>query len=44
MSSRRCQARAQMKKGGVAGIRIEGSQGELLILLRPRELELMGGH
>jgi phosphohistidine phosphatase len=37
-------ARAQMKKGGVAGVRLEGSQGELLILLRPRELELMGGH
>jgi len=29
--------RVQLKKGGIAGVRLEGG-GELLILLRPREL------
>jgi len=28
-----------MKKGGVAGLRVEGGRGELIVLLRPRELE-----
>jgi phosphohistidine phosphatase len=32
-------ARVDLKKGGVAAIRIEGRQGELIALLRPRELE-----
>jgi phosphohistidine phosphatase len=32
-------ARVDFKKGGVAAIRLEGSRGELLALLRPRELE-----
>jgi phosphohistidine phosphatase len=32
-------ARADMKKGGVAGIRVGGGPAELLVLLRPRELE-----
>ena len=32
-------ARAEMKKGGVAGIRMHGREGELMVLLRPRELE-----
>jgi len=31
--------RVDFKKGGVAAIRIEGGTGELLVLLRPRELE-----
>ena len=33
-------ARVDFKKGGVAGIRMEGTRGgELIVLLRPRELE-----
>jgi phosphohistidine phosphatase len=32
-------ARVDFKKGGVASIRIQGRQGELIALLRPRELE-----
>jgi phosphohistidine phosphatase len=32
-------ARIDLKKGGVAAVRIGGSRGELLALLRPRELE-----
>jgi phosphohistidine phosphatase len=32
-------ARVGLKKGGVAGVRIEGAEGELVALLRPRELE-----
>ena len=32
-------ARVDFKKGGVAGIRVDGGRGELLVLLRPRELE-----
>jgi phosphohistidine phosphatase len=32
-------ARVDFKKGGVAAIRLEGSRGELIVLLRPRELE-----
>jgi phosphohistidine phosphatase len=32
-------ARVDFKKGGVAGVRLDGSRGELLALLRPRELE-----
>jgi phosphohistidine phosphatase len=35
-------ARVDFKKGGVAGIRVGGS-GELLVLLRPRELETLAG-
>jgi phosphohistidine phosphatase len=31
-------ARVQMSKGAVAGIRLHGSRGELIVLLRPREL------
>ena len=35
-------ARIDMKKGGVAGVRMLGSRkGELLVLLRPRELALI---
>ena len=31
------------KKGGVAALRVERGSGELLVLLRPRELETMAG-
>jgi phosphohistidine phosphatase len=31
-------ARVDLKKGGVAGLRLDGSRGELIVLLRPREL------
>ena len=34
-------AGTEMKKGGVAGIRTRGRRGELLALLRPRELSLI---
>jgi phosphohistidine phosphatase len=33
--------RAEIKKGGVAGMRIARGAGDLLVLLRPRELELI---
>jgi phosphohistidine phosphatase len=29
----------EMKKGGVAGVRVRGRRGELIVLLRPRELD-----
>jgi phosphohistidine phosphatase len=32
-------ARVDFKKGGVAGVRLDGTSGELIALLRPRELE-----
>jgi phosphohistidine phosphatase len=32
-------ARVDFKKGGVAGIRLDGPRGELIALLRPRELD-----
>src|ERR671932_155204 len=31
--------RVDFKKGGVAGVRLEGSRGELIVLLRPRETD-----
>jgi phosphohistidine phosphatase len=31
--------RVDFKKGGVAGVRLDGTSGELIVLLRPRELE-----
>jgi phosphohistidine phosphatase len=31
--------RVDFKKGGLAGIRLEGSRGELIVLLRPRETD-----
>ncbi len=34
-------ARIDMKKGGIAGVRLDGAHGELIVLLRPRELEAM---
>ena len=37
-------ARIELKKGGVAGIRMEGTRrGELIALLRPRELDRLSG-
>lgn len=37
-------ARIQLRKGGVAGVRMTGpSSGELVALLRPRELDRIGG-
>ena len=36
-------ARIDLKKGGVAAVRVDGSRGELLVLLRPRELSAMAG-
>jgi phosphohistidine phosphatase len=35
-------ARVDFKKGGIAGIRLDGTRGELLSLLRPRELDRIG--
>jgi phosphohistidine phosphatase len=31
--------RIDMKKGGIAAIRLDGTRGELIVLLRPRELD-----
>ena len=31
--------RIDMKKGGIAGVRIDGAAGELMALLRPREID-----
>ena len=31
--------RIDLKKGGVAGVRLDGARGELIVLLRPRELD-----
>jgi hypothetical protein len=28
-----------MKKGGISAIRLDGTRGELIVLLRPRELD-----
>lgn len=37
-------ARVDLKKGGVAGVRMEGTRGgELIVLLRPRELAAVAG-
>jgi phosphohistidine phosphatase len=33
--------RVDFKKGGIAAVRVERGSGELLVLLRPRELETM---
>jgi phosphohistidine phosphatase len=32
-------ARVDFKKGAVAAVRVQGAQGELIVMLRPRELE-----
>jgi phosphohistidine phosphatase len=36
-------ARIDLKKGGVAGVRLRSGSGELAVLLRPRELETLAG-
>jgi phosphohistidine phosphatase len=36
-------ARVALKKGGVAAIAMDGSRGELVVLLRPRELARIAG-
>jgi phosphohistidine phosphatase len=35
--------RIDLKKGGLAGVRVDGTRGELIDLLRPRELEEITG-
>jgi phosphohistidine phosphatase len=35
--------RVDLKKGGVAAVEIERGSGELIVLLRPRELETLAG-
>ncbi len=35
--------RVDFKKGGIAAVRVEHGGGELLVLLRPRELESLAG-
>ena len=35
--------RIDLKKGGVAAVRLDGTRAELIVLLRPRELESIGG-
>jgi phosphohistidine phosphatase len=35
--------RLDLKKGGIAAVRLEGSGGELVVLMRPRELVLIAG-
>jgi len=34
--------RVELKKGGVAGVRMHGRRGELIVVLRPRELDRIG--
>jgi phosphohistidine phosphatase len=36
-------ARIDLKKGGIAAVRLDGARGELVVLLRPRELERICG-
>ncbi len=36
-------ARIELEKGGVAALRIDGSRAELVVLVRPAELETMAG-
>jgi phosphohistidine phosphatase len=35
-------ARIDLKKGGIAALRMDGSRAELIVLLRPRELDRLG--
>jgi phosphohistidine phosphatase len=35
--------RLDLKKGGLAAVRLEGSGGQLVVLMRPRELVLIAG-
>jgi phosphohistidine phosphatase len=36
-------ARVDMKKGGIAAVRLDGNRGELIVLLRPREIDRIAG-
>jgi phosphohistidine phosphatase len=36
-------ARLDLKKGGLAGLRLDGASAELAVLLRPRDLALIAG-
>jgi phosphohistidine phosphatase len=36
-------ARAHVRKGGVAAVRLDGRRGTLLVLMRPREIARVGG-
>jgi phosphohistidine phosphatase len=36
-------ARIDLKKGGVAAVRLDGTRGELIALMRPKELETVAG-
>jgi phosphohistidine phosphatase len=36
-------ARIDLKKGGLAVVRLDGASGELVVLMRPRELALIAG-
>jgi len=36
-------ARIDLKKGGLAVLRLDGASGELVVLMRPRELALIAG-
>ena len=38
-----CGGRIDLKKGGLAVLRLEGAGGELVLLLRPREIALIAG-
>ncbi|HEV7806903.1 MAG TPA: histidine phosphatase family protein [Solirubrobacteraceae bacterium] len=36
-------ARVDLKKGGIAGVRLDGRRGTLIVVLRPREIDRIGG-
>jgi phosphohistidine phosphatase len=36
-------ARVDLKKGGIAAVRLDGTRGELVVLLRPREIDRICG-
>jgi phosphohistidine phosphatase len=36
-------ARVHLKKGGIAAVRLDGSRGTLLVLMRPREIARIAG-
>lgn len=38
-----CGGRTELKKAGLAVVRLQGASGELIVLLRPAELALIGG-
>jgi phosphohistidine phosphatase len=35
--------RIDMKKGGIAAVRLDGTRGDLVVLLRPREIDRIAG-